>query len=189
MMKKSSIFMIVYIVFLFFSIYMSNDEHLTKIALGATLAGMFFACSDMFLNPAQYFGTQLDRIKKSLLELKNDLSNYTDEEKSKATKYDDWMQELQDNEAFLDKSYKKVKRMRVAGYISFAIGIFVFLTIMTFYNADSKPFEVLLKNENEITIVAFAVVVSNYAVQDWLFAKHQKEIEAFESIEEEQTNG
>ena len=181
--------MIVYVVFLFFSTYISNDEHLTKIALGATLAGIFFALSDMFLNPVQYFVPRLDDIKKSQFELKTDLLNYTDEEKSKATKYDTWMQKLQDNEAFLDKSYKKVKRMRVAGYISFAIGIFVFLTIMTFYNANSKPFEVLLKNENEITVVAFAVVVSNYAVQDWLCVKQQKKIEAFESIEEEQTNG
>ena len=189
MMKKSSIFMIVYVVFLFFSTYISNDEHLTKIALGATLAGMFFACSDMFLNPAQYFGTQLDRIKKSQLELKNDLSNYTDEEKSKATKYDTWMQKLQDNEAFLDKKYKEMKRKRVAGYVSFAIGIFAFLYIITFYNADLKLFEVLLKNENKITIAAFAIVVANYAAQDLIFVKQQKEIEAFESIEEEQTNG
>lgn len=185
MVKKSRIFMIAYVVFLFFTTYISNDEHLTKIALGATLAGVFFAWSDMFLNPVQYFVPRLDDLKKRQFELKTNLLNYTDEEKSKATKYDDWMQELQDNEAFLDKSYKKVKRMRVAGYITFAIGIFVFLTIMTFYNADSKPFEVLLKNENEITIVAFAVVVSNYAVQDWLFVKQQKKIEAFESIEEE----
>ena len=173
MMKKSSIFMIVYIVFLFFSIYMSNDKHLTKIALGATLAGMFFACSDMFLNPAQYFGTQLDRIKKSQLELKNDLSNYTDEEKSKATKYDDWMQELQDNEAFLDKSYKKVKRMRVAGYISFAIGIFVFLTIMTFYNADSKPFEVLLKKLFSMSRTTF--VIAEFFLSS-SFASDEREI-------------
>ena len=189
MIKKSSIFMIVYVVFLFFSAYISNDEHLTKIALGATLAGMFFAWSDTFFNPVQYFVPQLDIIKEHQLKIKTDLLNYTEEEKSKATKYDDWMQKLQDNEAILKKSNKKVKRMRVAGYIFFAIGIFVFLTIMTFYNADLKLFELLLKSENRITIVAFAIVVSNYAIQDWLFVKQQKKIEAFESIEEEQTNG
>ena len=188
MMKKSSIFMIVYVVFLFFSIYISNDEHLTTIALGATLAGMFFACSDMFLSPAQYFGTQLDRIKKSQIELKNDLSNYTDEEKSKEAKYDTWIQKLQDNEAFLDKKYKEMKRKRVAGYVSFAIGIFAFLYIITFYNADLKLFEVLLKNESKITIAAFAIVVANYAAQDLIFVKQQKEMKRL-SIEEEPTNG
>ena len=56
--------MIVYVVFLFISVYISNDEYLSKIALGATLAGVFFACSDMFLNPAQYFGSQLNDLKK-----------------------------------------------------------------------------------------------------------------------------
>ena len=189
MVKKSSIFMIVYVVFLFFSTYISNDEHLTKIALGATLAGMFFAWSDTFFNPVQYFVPQLDIIKEHQLKIKTDLLNYTEEEKSKATKYDDWMQKLQDNEAFLDKKYKEMKRKRVAGYVSFAIGIFAFLYIITFYNADLKLFEVLLKNESKITIAAFAIVVANYAAQDLIFVKQQKEIEAFESIEEEQTNG
>lgn len=189
MVKKSSIFMIVYVVFLFFSTYISNDEHLTKIALGATLAGIFFALSDMFLNPVQYFVPRLDDIKKSQFELKTDLLNYTDEEKSKEAKYDTWIQKLQDNEAFLDKKYKEMKRKRVAGYVSFAIGIFAFLYIITFYNADLKLFEVLLKNESKITIAAFAIVVANYAAQDLIFVKQQKEIEAFESIEEEQTNG
>ena len=94
MVKKSSIFMIVYVVFLFFSTYISNDEHLTKIALGATLAGIFFALSDMFLNPVQYFVPRLDDIKKSQFELKTNLLNYTDEEKSKATEYNDMMQKI-----------------------------------------------------------------------------------------------
>ena len=189
MMKKSSIFMIVYVVFLFFSTYISNDEHLTKIALGATLAGVFFALSDMFLNPVQYFVPRLDDIKKSQFELKTNLLKYTDEEKSKATEYNDMMQKIKSNEAFLDKKYKEMKRNRVAGYVSFAIGIFAFLNIITFYNADLKLFEVLLKNVNKITIVAFAIVVANYAAQDLIFVKQQKEFEAFESIEEEQTNG
>ena len=82
-----------------------------------------------------------------------------------------------------------MKRNRVAGEVSFAIGKFAFLNILTFYNADLKLFEVLLKNESKITIAAFAIVVANYAAQDLIFVKQQKEIEAFESIEEEQTNG
>ena len=70
MIKKSSIFIIVYALFLFISVFVPNGEQLGKIALGATLAGIFFACSDMFLIPAQYFGAQLDSIKKSQYELK-----------------------------------------------------------------------------------------------------------------------
>ena len=53
MTKKSSIFIIVYALFLFISVFVPNGEQLGKIALGATLAGIFFACSDMFLIPAQ----------------------------------------------------------------------------------------------------------------------------------------
>ena len=181
MIKKSSIFIIVYALFLFISVFVPNGEQLGKIALGATLAGIFFACSDMFLIPAQYFGAQLDSIKKSQYELKTALLNYTDEEKSKTVEYDAWMQKIKGNEVLLDKYYKKMKRKRVAGYVSFAIGIF--LSIITFFNADLKLFELLLKNENAFTIMAFAIVVSNYAIQDLFFVTQQKDMEAFEIIE------
>lgn len=181
--------MIVYVVFLFFSLYISNDEYLSKIALGATLAGVFFALSDMYSNPAQYFGTQLDNIKKSQLELKTELLNYTEEEKSKVTDYDALMQKLQHNEVLLNNKSKRIKRDHVAGYVLFGVGIFVFLSVVTFYNTDLKLFEGLLKCENGITILAFAVVVFNYAMQDFLFVKHKKQIEALERMEEEQTNG
>ena len=185
MMKKSSIFMIVYVVFLAFSIYISDDEHLTKIALGTTFASMFFACSDMFFNSAQYLGTLLDRIMKSHLEVKYNLFKCNDMEKLEV-KCDDWMQNLQDKESFLHKSYIKVKRMRAIGNIIFAIGIFVFLSVITFYNADLKLFEELLKNERKITILAFAIVVANYTAQDLIFVKQRKDIiEVYESIEEE----
>ena len=183
MIKKSSIFIIVYALFLFISVFVPNDEHLIKIALGATLAGVFFAFSDMLLNPAQYFGAQLDSIKKSQYELKTALLNYTDEEKSKTVEYDAWMQKIKGNEVLLDKYYKKMKRKRVAGYVSFEIGIFAFLSIITFFNADLKLFELLLKNENAFTIMAFAIVVSNYAIQDLFFVTQQKDMEAFEIIE------
>lgn len=183
MIKKGSIFIIVYTLFLFISVFMPNDEHLVKIALGATLAGMFFAFSDMLLNPAQYFGAQLDNIKKSQLKLKTDLLNYTDEEKTKESEYDAWMQKIKNNEARLDKNYKKMRRMRAAGYVSFAIGILAFLSVITFYNADLKLFELLLKGENKITIMAFAIVVSNYSIQDLFFVTQQKDMEAFEIIE------
>lgn len=183
MIKKSSIVIIVYTLFLFISVFIPNDEHLVKIALGATLAGMFFAFSDTFLNPAQYFGAQLDNIKKSQLKLKTDLLNYTDEEKTKESKYDAWMQKIKNNEAQLDGNYKKVKRMCTAGYISFAIGILAFLSIITFYNADLKLFKLLLKGEKEITIMAFAIVMLNYTIQDWLFVTQQKEMDALEIIE------
>lgn len=169
MIKKGSIFIIVYTLFLFISVFIPNDEHLVKIALGATLAGMFFAFSDMLLNPAQFFVAQLDDIKKSQPKLKTDLLNNTDEEKTK--------------EARLDKNYKKLKRMCTAGYISFAIGIFTFLSVITFYNADLKLFELLLKGEKEITIMAFAIVMANYTIQDWLFVTQQKDMEAFEIVE------
>lgn len=184
MIKKSSIFIIVYALFLFISVFVPNDEHLIKIALGATLAGVFFAFSDMLLNPAQYFGAQLDSIKKSQYELKTALLNYTDEEKSKTVEYDAWMQKIKGNEVLLDKYYKKMKRMRAAGYVSFAIGILTFLTVITFYNADLKLFELLLKNENAFTIMAFAIVVSNYAAQDLIFVNQQKDMEAFGCIKE-----
>lgn len=183
MIKKSSIFIIVYALFLFISVFVPNGEQLGKIALGATLAGIFFACSDTFLISAQYFGAQLDSIKKSQYELKTALLNYTDEEKSKTVEYDAWMQKIKGNEVLLDKYYKKMKRKRVAGYVSFAIGIFAFLSIITFFNADLKLFELLLKNENAFTIMAFAIVVSNYAIQDLFFVTQQKDMEAFEIIE------
>ena len=73
--------------------------------------------------------------------------------------------------------------MCTAGYISFAIGIFTFLSIITFYNADLKLFELLLKGEKEITIMAFAIVMANYTIQDWLFVTQQKDMEAFEIVE------
>lgn len=179
--------MIVYVVFLFFSVYISNDEYLSKIGLGATLAGAFFACSDMFLNPAQYFGSQLNKIKKSQLELKDEILNYPEDKKDK--QYDNWLQNLNNNQIFLDKSFKKIKRMRISGYVSFAIGIFSFLTVLTFYNPDFKLFELLLKNEKEITILAFAIVVFNYCMQDFMFVKHKKAIESLAGIEEDEDNG
>ena len=106
-MKKSSIFVIVYVMFLFFSTYIPNDEYLTKIALGASLAGMFFAWSDMFLNTVQHFVPRLDNIKKIQCDLKTELLNYTDEEKSKGEIYDTLMQKYMTEKYYLIKNIKK----------------------------------------------------------------------------------
>lgn len=187
MIKKSSIFMIVYVVFLFISMYISNDEYLSKIALGATLAGVFFACSDMFLNPAQYFGSQLNELKKSQLKLRNEIAQYPEEKRGE--QYLVWQKKLDSNEDFLNKNLKKTKRMHISGYIFFALGIFVFLMILAFYNPDFKVFGILLKNERTITILAFAIVVFNYSMQDLLFVKHKKNLETLENISEDENNG
>ena len=187
MIKKSSIFMIVYVIFLFISVYISNDEYLSKIALGATLAGVFFACSDMFLNPAQYFSSQLNELKKSQLKLRNEIAKYPEEKRGE--QYLIWQKKLDSNEDFLNKNLKKTKRMHIAGYIFFALGIFVFLMILAFYNPDFKVFGILLKNERTITILAFAIVVFNYSMQDLLFVKHKKNLETLENISEDENNG
>lgn len=180
--------MIVYVVFLLISSVISNDDNMSKIALGATLSGIFFAFSDSLLNPVQYFCNEYDSIKKAITHIKEQILNLPEDIKSKNNKYDACLNDLSKCEKTMDKNLKHIKRMRVAGYIFFAIGIFVFLFVVTFYSNDYKIFQYLLKYENNITITAFAMVIFNYFIQDVFFINHQKEYEEIEKIVEDKLN-
>lgn len=182
--------MMVYTVFLFFSFFcISNDEYLSKITLAATLAGMFFAGSDTLLTPAQYFSTELSIIKKDILDMKSEILNRIAKEPAHSDKYNDCMQDVINTEARIDECNKHIKRLYIVGYIAFALGIFAFLTVITFYNTNLKLFAALLNAENRITILAFAFVVLNYLLQDLLVSKTQKDIDAIKNTQEEKPNG
>ena len=186
MIKKSNIFMIVYVVFLLFSI-LSDGEYLSKIALGATLAGLFFAFSDSFLNSAQYFAPRYNALKNSQSELRNEILIYYKLEKRE--ELDACLKEIDNNMILINKRIREIKRKSIAGYILLGLGIFVFLSILTFYNTDSKIFEFLINNENTITILAFAMVIFNYCMQDMIYTRHGEEVDTLNTKSEEESNG
>lgn len=191
MSKKSNMFMIAYVVFLLISAWIPNQNHLNKVALGATYAGWLFAWADTFISNNTYFTKNIkDRLclmaevkhkTKSLLNDKNLNKKEIEDINNSLKIYDDIEQSSL-------KSIKMAQRLNMLGYIVFGCGIFVFLSIITFYSEQLHILGYLIWIEKRMTIGAFAMVVLNYCISDIWSESNEKQIDKLEKKAQEEIN-
>lgn len=139
--RKANIFLLAYAIFLFFVGFFANTEILSKISLGASIAGVCFAISDFCLAPGYEMRNELAK-----------LATRIDNEKS-ATE--------------INNLKKRTNKVIFIGEFMLFVGMVMFLVITVCYEDTVAFFRFIEKFESKATIIAFAVITANYWLQDW----------------------
>ena len=139
--RKANIFLLAYAIFLFFVGFFTNTEILSKISLGASIAGVCFAISDFCLAPGY-------EMRNELVELAGRISDEKSTEK-------------------LNKIKKRTDTVINIGEFMLFMGMVMFLVITVCYEDTVAFFRFIEKFESKATIIAFAVITANYWLQDW----------------------
>lgn len=192
MIRKGNIFMIAYVLFLIVSVYIANQSNLNKIAFGATYAGLFFAFADALGSGKTYFTKSLenilsdnDVIQKRLEEISNNIKLH----KTSDEKLNSLLKNCCQVKQSALKLKKRIQQMSKIGNILFCGGIVIFLLVLAFYNEQSSIFNYWLFKENEITILAFAIVVLNYYLSDIFTEMAEKQICELKKLQAKNENG
>lgn len=152
--RKSNIFLLAYAIFLFFVGFFANDEVLAKLSLGASIAGVCFAISDLCLAPGY-------EMRNELVELAGRISDEKSTEK-------------------LNKIKKRTDMVINIGEFMLFMGMVMFLVITVCYEDTVAFFRFIGKFESKATIIAFAVITANYWMQDWIKDKNQEFIHSMD---------
>lgn len=155
--------MLVYIIFLYICSFIYESDYIYKISLAATFSSVFFTFSDVFFSLKRNLKTYLNKISKFNDCLGKDIKSYI-LKSEQDTFYENMKREI-------SKLEKLLKPTNILGNISFALGVFVFLMILAFYNEEYVIFQYLIKYQNQITIQAFAIVLLNYFFDDVIYKK------------------
>lgn len=183
-MRKSNIFLLAYIIFLFICSFICKNDYINKISLAATFASAFFAISDMFLSPIKHFEKNIKRILKSNESL-GEILNSHKKEVEQDKYFPQSLESYEHTKQTVLELDKSLKRYSIYGNIFFGLGVFIFLFILAFYNDDYIIFQNITKYQNQITIFAFAVVVLNYFIDDVIYKKYNTIFESINNIVEE----
>ena len=151
---KSNIFFLIFAIFLIITVFSGDSQIIFKVSLAASISGIFFTLSEFCLN----YGCEI----KMIFDTRGDVLQNNDIPFQQRKKY--------------QGKYASICRVIIYGKIFFAIGIFSFLYIVTYYNEKSNLFLFqLLKNiESKMTIIAFSIIMLNYWLQDWYIEKQRK---------------
>lgn len=141
MNKRSNSFLLVYGIFLLISSIFSDYEILYKISLAATISSLCFTLSDFCLNNGYKLKNEIDLSKET--------SDKNDSLK-KIQKY----------------NHKMIIFIILTGKIAFILGDFLFLIITIYYDEKYFIFKIFKDSGNRLTIIAFAIVMLNYWLQD-----------------------
>lgn len=153
--RNSNVFLLAYAIFLLFIGFFASDEVLSKISLGASMAGVCFAISDFCLAPGY-------EMQNKLVELEGRIND----EKS------------------VEKLYKIKKRTNIViytGVFMLFLGMIMFLVITVCYEKAVAFFRFVEEFEPKATIIAFGVIAANYWLQDWIEDKNQEFIHSIEN--------
>lgn len=146
--RKSNVFLLAYAIFLLFIGFFASAGVLSKISLGAAIAGVCFAISDFCLAPGYEMRNELA-----------ELATRIDNEKSVA--------EINDLK-------KRTNKVIFIGEFMLFVGMVMFLVITVCYDDTVAFFRFIEKFESKATIIAFAVIAVNYWLQDWIKEKNDK---------------
>lgn len=154
--RKANIFLLAYAIFLFLVGFFANDEVLTKISLGASIAGVCFAISDLCLAPGY-------EMRNELVELAGRISDEESTEK-------------------LNKIKKRTDTVINIGEFMLFMGMVMFLVITVCYEDTVAFFRFIEEFEPQATIIAFAAIAVNYWLQDWIKDKNQEFIHSMDQV-------
>ena len=162
-LNRARIFFVAYLLFLVFALIvcMKNDDAtgLNKLAFGASIAGICFAFSDCALSilsiNKKYINNKIEETDKAIESLR-------DQKRSKLFALLFYT---------LKRSLYNLEGNTVV--IPFALGCFSFFMILMFY--ESSFFEMARVNDKPITIIAFAIIVLNYCIREYVIEKEKKE--------------
>ena len=152
--KKSNLFLLVYGIFLLGSAVFLNDEMLYKVVLAATISGLFFTFSDFLLSNGYKLKKEVDSLKET---------SYPSDS--------------------LKKIINSINRIIIIGKITFVLGDFLFLIIAIYYNEKYFIFKVFKGIGNKLTIIAFAIVMLNYWLEDWYVEKIKEKFSIYKNRE------
>lgn len=153
--RKSNIFLLAYAFFLFFASFFVNAEVLSKISLGASIAGVCFAISDFCLASGY-------ENRNKLAELAERINDEKSIEK-------------------LNKIKKRINKTIDIGEFMLLLGMFMFLLITVCYEDTVVFFRFIEKLEPKATIISFAVIAVNYLLQDWFKDKNDEIIHTIDN--------
>ena len=206
-MKKSTIFLWAYAAFLLLSVFicplLSDNETLSQICIGATVAGYFFAVADFYeyrsevQNQKMKIETKINALEKRVALSANDLIGLLGDSKTfaetaymKSAEWNALLADTKDLECSCNNvnTGQMVKREKNKKYYTkcsgslYGVGFFAFLIVTIF----EKAYLFLKGSSDILTIMAFAIIILTYTAKETSNLRNKEEKDKLESLFDKQ---
>lgn len=178
-MKKSNIFMIAYVVFLFVVAGMkifSGIQMFDKILLATTISSFFFSLGDFF----DYMNDCYEKIYKFEIEI---ISTHKRRNKDCENNLPTEIRKLENNIIKDQKGQKLYSRLC---NLCFGIGFFCFLFIICFYESGYSFIQKFIEVQDVVTLAAFAFSSLMYLIKEFFdnrFDNFRKSLDLINTID------
>lgn len=163
-MKKSNIFMISYVAFLFFILGIKiffDFQIFDKVLLATTISSFFFAWGDFI----SYTYDCYRDIYNFEIEIVSTYKRRNKDHKNNLPA------KISDLEKRIPKDEKSIKNYSILCNICFGFGFFCFLAIITFYETEHSLIQAFVKTQDVLTLAAFAFSSLMYLIKE-IFDKY-----------------
>ena len=166
--KRQNITLLFFGIFLIVTNVSQDNTILSKVALGATISGVFLVISDCYLGMGTRGKTLIDLIHRQGRNILSDISEKDMENYRESIKNSDGKikQEVEAATNFLN-------RVILVGNVCFGLGVFSFLLVLGFYDESNPIFNGIKKIESRLTIISFSIIMINYWLQNYLEEKYK----------------